>query len=177
MESLVTGKFMRVQKDINLNQGADDDSVLDKKVVPSNREFYEREMLEVQKLWVNRIHKLFYMFLGLLAGMSLMHLLVVMSPMGDKLSFLQLYSKVAVSINTVFMIFTSFALILGFAMALIYKQKSDEKMRNMDPYRLEFRQHYVVSSLITILIAFCMGLLYILPHFTNKLYYWAPENI
>jgi hypothetical protein len=179
VESLVTGKFMRVQKDIDLNQGTgDDDPNLDKKgIVHSNREFYEREMKEVQKLWVNRIHKLFQLFLGLLAGMSLMHLLILNSAMADKLSFLQLYSKVTLSINIVFMIFTTFALVFGLSMSLIYKQKSDEKMRNMDPYRLEFRQHYVVSLLISILIAFCLVLLYILPHFTNKLYYWDPANI
>lgn len=75
------------------------------------------------------------------------------------------------------MIFTTFTLIFGLAMSFIYKKKSDEKMRNMDPYRLEFRQHYVVSSIITLLIALCLILLYILPHFTNKLYYWAPANI
>ena len=70
------------------------------------------------------------------------------------------------------MIFTSFALILGLSLTLIYKQKSDEKMRNMDMYRLEFRQHYIVSMVITIVISICLMLLYILPAFTNKLYYW-----
>ena len=31
--------------------------------------------------------------------------------------------------------------------------------------------------LITIMIAFCLGLLYILPHYTNKIYYLAPANV
>lgn len=173
---------MKVQKEINLNAGISTDgdfgsSDKDKKIVQSNRELYERELKLVQRLWVNRLHKLFYLFLGLLAGMSLMHLMVVMAPMETTEKFMNLYSYVSQSINIIFMIFTSFALILGLAMTLIYKNKSDEKMRNMDPFRLEFRQHYVVSALITVLIAFCLGLLYILPHFTNKLYYLNVENV
>lgn len=86
VESLVTGNFMKVQKEINLNAGlTEEDLVKDQKVISSNREFYEREMKLVQKLWVNRIHKLFYLYLGLLAGMSLMQLLFVMTPATSKL--------------------------------------------------------------------------------------------
>ena len=45
VESLVTGNFMKVQKEINLTAGLDDsDSGREKKVVQSNREYYEREM-------------------------------------------------------------------------------------------------------------------------------------
>jgi len=71
--------------------------------------------------------------------MSLMHLLVIMAPMASTKDFMQMYSAISQGINIIFMIFTSFALILGLAMSLIYKHKSDEKMRNMDPFRLEFR--------------------------------------
>ena len=46
-------------------------------IVESNSENYEREMKVVQRLWINRIHKLFHLFLGLLAGMSLIHLIVI----------------------------------------------------------------------------------------------------
>ena len=75
------------------------------------------------------------------------------------------------------MIFTSFALILGTCLAMIYKNKSDEKMRNMDPFRLEFREQYMLSLIISIVIAVAQCLLYILPHFTNKFYYYNPDNI
>ena len=88
-----------------------------------------------------------------------------------------MYSSIGISINMIFMIFTSFALILGLGMTLIYRHKSEEKMRNMDPFRLEFRQHYIDSMMISIVIAFCLGLLYILPAYTNKLYYYSPDNI
>jgi hypothetical protein len=77
-------------------------------------------MKEIQKVWVNRTNKLFNMFLGLLAGMSLMHLIVILSQ-GEKSSFLQLYQRVSTFINTVFMIFTSFCLILGLSLTLIYR--------------------------------------------------------
>jgi len=134
-------------------------------------------MKEIQRIWINRIHKLFYMFLGLLAGMSLMHLVVIMNANPNKLSFLQVYAPISRDINIVFMIFTSFALIFGFALSMIYKNKSDEKMRNMDPFRMEFRQHYILSSITTVLITFSLGLLYIVPHFNNKFFYYNPDNV
>ena len=117
------------------------------------------------------------MFLGLLAGMSLMHLVVIMNGSSEKLVFLNMYSPISKDITTVFMIFTSFALILGFCLAIIYKNKSDEKMRTMDPYRMEFRQHYTLSMLISVLIMFSLGLLYIIPHYVNKFFYYSPNNI
>jgi hypothetical protein len=174
VESLVTGNFWKVLSDVSPNAQRDSDK---KEEVQSNRENYEREMKEIQRVWVNRIHKLFYMFLGLLAGMSLMHLVVIMNGSEDKLSFLNVYAPISRDINIVFMIFTSFSLILGFCLSLIYKNKSDEKMRNMDPFRMEFRQHYVLSMVITVLISFSLGLLYIIPHFVNKFYYYNPDNI
>lgn len=117
------------------------------------------------------------MFLGLLAGMSLMHLVVIMNGSPDKGEFLNVYSPISKDINIVFMIFTSFALIFGICLTMIYKNKSDEKMRVMDPFRMEFRQHYILSMLISIIIAVSLGLLYIIPHFVNKFYYYSPINI
>lgn len=75
------------------------------------------------------------------------------------------------------MVLTSFCFILGLSLSLIYRQKSDEKMRNMDEYRLEFRQHYIVSMIITSVVGACLVIIYILPHYTNKFYYYAPANI
>lgn len=175
VESLVTGNFWQVQKELDLN-GPSGEGSGSKVVVPSNREFYEREMKEVQKLWINRIHKLFHLFLGILGGMSLMHLVVIMNT-SDKINFLNVYSSISRDVNIVFMIFTSFALILCLCLALIYKHKSDEKMRNLDPFRMEFRQQYMLSLIITLIIAVSMGLLYILPHYTNKFYYFSPFKI
>lgn len=71
-------------KEFDFGAAAKSDDIKDSKV-HSNREFYEREMKEVQQVWVNRIHKLFYLFIGLLAGMSLMHLLIIMTPIPSKL--------------------------------------------------------------------------------------------
>ncbi len=145
-------------------------------IVSSNRETYEREMKEVQRLWINRIHKLFHLFLGLLAGMSLIHLIVINNT-ASKEQFLSVYANICRDVNIVFMVFTTFALLLGICLAMIYKNKSDEKMRNMDPFRIEFRQQYMLSLIISLVIAIAQCLLYILPHFTNKFYYYNPANI
>ena len=87
---------------------------------------------------MNRINKLFYMLLGSLAGMSVMHLIVLMNQ-PEKASFISFYSLIGSVINIVFMVLTSFAFILGLSLTMIYKQKSDEKMRDMDMFRMEFR--------------------------------------
>jgi hypothetical protein len=60
---------------------------------------------------------------------------------------------------------------------MIYKNKSDEKMRSMDPFRMEFREQYMLSLIISIVIAIAQWLLYILPYYTNKFYYYNPDNI
>lgn len=108
--------------------------------------------------------------------MSLIHLIVINNT-SSKDQFLSVYANICKDVNIVFMVFTSFALILGICLAMIYKNKSDEKMRNMDPFRMEFRQQYMLSLIISIVIAIAQCLLYILPHFTNKFYYNSPVNV
>jgi hypothetical protein len=70
------------------------------------------------------------------------------------------------------MIFTTFGLILSLSLTLIYRQKTIDKMRDMDIFRMEFRQHYIVSSVITVMMAICMIALYIIPKYTNMIYFW-----
>jgi hypothetical protein len=81
---------MRVQKDINLQvmEGQIDEK---NKKLKSNSEFFDKEMKEIQRVWVNRINKLFNMFLGILAGMSAMHLIVLLNQ-SDQTSFISLYA-------------------------------------------------------------------------------------
>ena len=122
-------------------------------------------------MWVNRVNKLFYLFLLLLGGMSVTHLIFLFS-LSDKMSFLTLYSKISNTIVIVFMIFTTFATILSLALTLIYRQKSDEKMKSMDIFRMEFRQHFIVSLINTIIIFLCMILLYVIPKYSNMFTFW-----
>mmetsp|Transcript_4813 Transcript_4813/g.3426 ORF Transcript_4813/g.3426 Transcript_4813/m.3426 type:complete len:112 (-) Transcript_4813:29-364(-) len=60
---------------------------------------------------------------------------------------------------------------------MIFKQKSDEKMRNMDIFRIEFKQYYIVSLTSTIILGICLIIMYILPRFSNIIYYRSPSNI
>ena len=50
-------------------------------------------------------------------------------------------------------------------------------MRNLDPQRMEYRQQYMLSLIVSLIIAVTMGMLYIIPHYTNKFYYFNPINI
>lgn len=47
----------------------------------------------------------------------------------------------------------------------------------MDEYRLEFRQYYIVSSVMTSIVGLCLLLIYILPFYTNKIFYYSPTTI
>ena len=47
--------------------------------IESTQEKIDFEMKEQQKLWVNRINKIYNLTLGLLGGMSLMHLILVLA--------------------------------------------------------------------------------------------------
>jgi len=78
---LITGKFHKVEKKFNPNV----DKTLSKKIdadgdgIESTQEKIDYEMKQQQKLWVNRINKIYNLTLGLLGGMALMHLILVLA--------------------------------------------------------------------------------------------------
>ena len=78
---MITGKFHRVEKKFNPNV----DTSLHKKIdadgdgIESTQEKIDYEMKQQQKIWVNRINKVYNLTLGLLGGMSLMHLILVLA--------------------------------------------------------------------------------------------------
>ena len=50
-------------------------------------------------------------------------------------------------------------------------------MRNLDPYRLEFRQHLVLGVVTQILVFFSWIILHIMPKYTNKFFYALPSEV
>ena len=64
-------------------------------------------------------------------------------------------------------------LIFGLALTMIYKQKSEEKMRNMDPLRLEYRQQYTIGIVTSILVFIAWIGLNFMPKYTNTFYFLA----
>jgi len=50
-------------------------------------------------------------------------------------------------------------------------------MRNLDPHRLEFRQHFVLSVVTMFLVFLGWILLHMMPKYTNKFYYLDPAAI
>ncbi len=58
---------------------------------------------------------------------------------------------------------------------MIYKNKSDEKMRNMDPHRDEFMQHYNLGVMTSVMVAISWVLLNLMPQYTNKFWYNASQ--
>lgn len=57
----------------------------------------------------------------------------------------------------------NFTLVFGMALNMIYKNKSDEKMRNMDPHRNEFMQHYNLGVITSLFVAISWVTLNLMP--------------
>lgn len=77
-------------------------------------------MKQQQKVWVNRIQNLYNMGLGVISGMSVMHLIFLFAS-NDKALFLKTYQPFANLIVCISQILTNFVLIFGMALVFIYK--------------------------------------------------------
>ena len=71
------------------------------------------------------------------------------------LDFVKFYARFARNINIIFLVLSNMALILGLTMSLIYRQKSQEKMRNLDNERHSYRSQYTVAIVITLILGLC----------------------
>jgi len=133
-------------------------------------------MKEQQKLWVNRINKIYNLTLGLLGGMSLMHLILVLAN-PNLATFLQSYGPFSNLICMIFQVLTNFTLVFGLALNMIYKNKSDEMMKNMDKGREDFLQHYNLGVFTSVLVFISWVILNLMPKYTNKFHYNEPKDV
>ena len=131
VEQIVTGKFLNVKKDVDLAPQSKDATAIDKLDV-------ERELLRLKMLWEGRVNALFAGCLGTLSGMSMLHIIILIS-ITDATKFTEFYGKFARNVNIIFLILANLALILGLTMSLIYRQRSKEKMFQLDNERHAFR--------------------------------------
>lgn len=125
---------------------------------------------------MNRINKIYNMALGLLGGMAVMHLFFIASQ-PNKDTFVTTYAPFANTICAFTQILTNFTLVFGFALSLIYRQKSNEKFQNLDPNRLEFRQHFVLGVVTQMIVFVAWIILNIMPKYTNKFTFFNTSEI
>ena len=163
VEQIVTGTFLNVKKDVNLEPETKNIGAIDKMDI-------EKELLRNQVLWQGRVNALFSGCLGTLSGMSMLHIITVLS-ISDKLDFMRSYARFARNINIIFLVLANLGLVLGIALSLIYKQKSQEKMRTLDNSRAEHRAQYTVAVVISVIMTVCWVILLILPMYTIKIHY------
>ena len=71
VEQIVTGEFLSVKKDVDLAPKGKE-KALDKMDI-------ERELLRNQVLWIGRVNALFAGCLGTLSGMSMLHIIILIS--------------------------------------------------------------------------------------------------
>lgn len=73
---------------------------------------------------------------------------------GKKAAYLNAYSGLSNNLCAIQQVIANFTLVFALTLTLIYRQKADELMKNLDKNRLEFRQQYhvelITTSLITI---------------------------
>lgn len=125
----------------------------------------ERELLKNQVLWIGRVNALFAGCLGTLSGMSMLHIIILIS-ISDRLKFIEFYAKFARNVNIIFLILSNLALILGLTMSMVYRQKTIEKMRMLDNDRHQYRSQYTVAIVISVILFFCWAILLALPYYT-----------
>lgn len=136
----------------------------------------ERELLRIQILWIGRINALFAGCLGTLSGMSMLHIIILIS-ITDSVKFIDFYAKFARNVNIIFLILANLALILGLTMSMVYRQKSKEKMHQLDNERHSYRSQYTVAIVISLILFVGWVILFALPYYTIQLHYADPALI
>lgn len=138
VENLVTGQFLHVRKDVDLTVNREN-----VKDIATSRYQVEYELLQSQHKWINRINSFFTTTLGLLSGMSVMHL-IILAVESESRKFLAMYMPFAMIFNMAFLVLSNLCLIFGITIALIYKEKSEDRQRSLDQYRHKLRLNYTI---------------------------------
>ena len=108
--------------------------------------------------------------MGFLAGMSIFHLILLFA-ISDVPKFLNLYCPLAWLINFIFLIGVNFALSLGICIAMIYKQKSGDKIRAMERDRIAVGHNYTIFIVLCVLIFVNWVILFYLPSYIVIFHY------
>lgn len=130
----------------------------------------EQDLLKAQQGWISTIHSLFMSSLGILAGMSVMHIIIIGS-ISDPVKFLTMYVPFAMILNLIFLILTNFCVIFGITIALITKEKANERARQLDKFRHTLRLQYTLTCVVCCLVFGAMIAFYVAPKFTIAMHY------
>lgn len=132
VESLVTGKFQKFAKNAKIDdpdqRGSSEESG---NMLQSSKEIFDYEMLKAQHSWIGKTRKAYQFFHGVLAGMSLFHLIMVLSP-ASKTIFLNVYAPVCIIVPFIFIVISNLGLILSLSLMLLYKSERDERDKIKD---------------------------------------------
>ena len=166
MENLFTGTFFRVTKNIDLS-GIREESVTQ---VQASRLQLEHDLLKVQQGWISTIHAFFMSSLGILAGMSVMHIILIGTIL-DPVKFLNMYAPFAMIFNLIFLILSNFCVIFGITIALILREKANEQARQLDKFRHTLRLQFTLTTVVCFLVFGAMIALYVTPKYAIAMQY------
>ena len=113
--------------------------------------------------WIERLNNVFQTCLGIISGMSLMHL-ILLSVSGNDSSFQSMYEPLAVVLSLVFLIFTNLTVIFGFALSLIYREKAEMlAMRREQEKVSKMRMQQMITIVLTGMCGLALLALYWTP--------------
>ena len=130
VESLVTGEFQRVSKDFDPTNLKDQYAMTlkdqDGSGITSSSEILDHDMIQDQKIWLNRLANLFNAVVGILGGMAVLNFVVLYGLVVDVKSLEGQITYLFNFILAVQQILGTIAVITGFTLTMVYRAKADE---------------------------------------------------
>ena len=130
VESLVTGEFQRVSKDFDPTNLKDQYAMSlkdqDGSGITSSSEILDHDMIQDQKIWLNRLANLFNAVVGILGGMAVLNFVVLYGLVVDVKSLEGQITYLFNFILAVQQILGTIAVITGLTLTMVYRAKADE---------------------------------------------------
>ena len=130
VESLVTGEFQRVSKDFDPTNLKDQYAMTlkdqDGSGITSSSEILDHDMIQDQKIWLNRLANLFNAVVGILGGMAVLNFVVLYGLVVDVKSLEGQITYLFNFILAVQQILGTIAVITGLTLTMVYRAKADE---------------------------------------------------
>ena len=143
--------------------------MIDEDTLQSSQEIFDMEMLKAQHTWVGKTKKAYAFFHGVLAGFSLMHLIILLGVNSD--AFLSVYAPLCMIVPFLFIVLANLGVILAFSLFLLYKGEVDERSKIKDENLGLYQSRKLKAGGIAAVLFICWGLITYTPAYTNQFYF------
>lgn len=126
-------------------------------------------MLKAQHTWIGKTKKAYAFFHGLLAGFSLLHLIIILSV--DSNAFLSVYAPMCMVVPFIFIVLANLGLILSFSLFLLYRGECQERSKIKDTNLGLYQSRKLKAGTITFVLFICWVMITYTPAYTNQFYF------